>query len=76
MLRERRIAAGYTVKQLAALTGIPYRTIENWEKYGVERGTFGSVVKLADFLELWAEQLITDEYDEMLESCNGESTEP
>lgn len=30
-LREKRIELGLTQHQLAELTGVPFRTIQNWE---------------------------------------------
>jgi transcriptional regulator with XRE-family HTH domain len=30
-IKEKRIALGLTQHQLAKLTGIPFRTIQNWE---------------------------------------------
>lgn len=30
-IREKRIELGLTQQQLADLTGIPFRTIQNWE---------------------------------------------
>lgn len=66
MLRERRKAAGLTVPQLSELSGVPENTIWGWEKHGVENGTFKNVLKVADALELYMEQLLTDKYDEYL----------
>lgn len=66
MLTERRKAAGLTRKQLSAMSGVSLRTLEQWEKYGVWNGTFKNVLKVADALELYMEQLITDQYDEFL----------
>lgn len=66
MLRERRKAAGLTVPELSEISGIPETTLWQWEKHGVENGTVKNVKKVADALELFIEQLMTDEYDEYL----------
>lgn len=66
MLRERRKAAGLTVPELSKLSGVPENTIWGWEKHGIENGTFKNVIKVADALELFMEQLVTDQYDEIL----------
>lgn len=74
MLRERRKAAGLTVPELSELSNVPENTIWNWEKHGVENGTFKNVLKVADALELFMEQLVTDKYDEIL-MMEGEDDE-
>lgn len=36
MLKEKRKEAGLTQKQLAELSGVPLRTIQNWEDHVTE----------------------------------------
>lgn len=36
MLKQRRKEAGLTQKQLAELSGVPWRTIRNWEDHVTE----------------------------------------
>lgn len=74
MLRERRKAAGLTVPELSELSGVPENTIWSWEKHGVENGTVKNVLKVADALQLFIEQLITDKYDDALMEENDEET--
>lgn len=66
MLKERIEAAGLTQKELARISGVSLRTIEHWVEHGVENGAVKNVVKVADALQLFIEQLMTDEYDEYL----------
>ena len=30
-IKEARLAAGMTIKQVSDLTGVPYRSLQNWE---------------------------------------------
>lgn len=66
MLKERRKAAGLNQNELSELSGVPKRTIQHWEENGVENGTVKNVLKVADALQLFIEQLITDRYDDAL----------
>lgn len=63
VLKERRIAAGMTKRQLAEAAGLPTRTIETWEDGGIVGARLESACKVADALGVWADQLLTFDYD-------------
>ena len=50
-LTKYRSSAGITQNQLAEILGIPRRTVQTWEKNGVNKAAFDSVVKLASVLK-------------------------
>lgn len=58
MLSEIRKEEGLTQQQLAEISGVPRRTIQNWERTGVENAAVGSVVKVARALNRPIEELL------------------
>lgn len=50
MLKEKRKQARMTQPQLAEESGVPLRTIQNWEKSGISRAIVGSLKRVADAL--------------------------
>lgn len=66
VLKERRLAAGMTRKQLSEAAGVPLRSIETWESGRFGGAHLESAVKVADALELYVEQLLTYDYDDVL----------
>lgn len=47
MLKEKRAEKGLSQRKLAELSGVPYRTIENWEQRGIDHATVGNLRKVA-----------------------------
>lgn len=66
VMKERRLAAGMTQRELAEAAKVSTRNIEHWESGGIWGARFESVIRVADALQLMAEQLVTYEYDEAL----------
>lgn len=64
MLKQRRKAKGWTQKQLAEISGVSLRTIENLEKGDIWNARGYTLKKLADAFGIWIDCLLTDEYDE------------
>lgn len=57
-IKELRKKAGLTRTELAELSGVPYRTLENWES-GVRRPqNIYQLKKVADALHCTVEELI------------------
>ena len=63
VLRERRIAAGLTKKELAEAANLPKRTIESWEEGGIYGARLEAACRVADVLGIWADQLLTFDHD-------------
>lgn len=57
VLKEKRQAAGLTVKALSELSGVPTRTIQNWESDGVGHATVGNLLKVAHALGVTLDEL-------------------
>lgn len=70
MLRQRRKEAGLSQRELSELSGVPLRTIQHWELKGVENGTVKNVLNVSKALGLLIDQLVTDEYDDVLIGVN------
>lgn len=64
-LKYYREQSHLTIRELSNLSGINYRTLQNWEQFGIEGGAVGKVKQVADVLGIWIDQLLTDEYDEV-----------
>lgn len=47
MLKEKRKEMRLTQKELSKISGVPLRTIENWEQIGVDHATVGNLKKVA-----------------------------
>lgn len=64
MLKQRRLEAGLSQRQLAEKSGVPLRTIENLEQNANIMNARGyTLKKLADALGIWMDCLLTDEHD-------------
>lgn len=50
MLKEKRKEKGFTQKGLAEASGLPFRTIQNWEQLGIDHATVGNLKKVAKAL--------------------------
>lgn len=59
-LKKKLVNSGLTYKQIEEKTGICYHTISNFIR-GRSYGTFDSVVKLCDFLEVSIDSLILEQ---------------
>lgn len=60
MLKDARIEEGLTQRKLAELSGVPRRTIQNWEESGFESATVKNAVKVARALGRSIEELLED----------------
>ena len=60
-LKNIRKAKGYTVKQLSELSGLPIRTIEDWEHERRQIVYYHRIKLLADVLECGMGELMTKE---------------
>lgn len=56
-LKEKRIAAGFSQQGLADATGVPRRTIQNWER-DVSKASVLPLKKVADALGCKVDDLI------------------
>lgn len=50
MLKKKRMESGLTQQRLADLSGVPRRTIQDWERFGADRAVLGKIKKVADAL--------------------------
>ena len=57
MLKEKRREAGLTVKALSELSGVPARTIQNWESDGVGHASVENLLKVARALGVTLDEL-------------------
>lgn len=60
MLSEIRKEEGLTQRQLAELSGVPRRTIQNWEESGFENAAVKNAVRVARVLGRSIEELLED----------------
>lgn len=60
-LKLMRIARGVSQKELAARSGIPLRTVQNWEANGTRNAAAGPLKRVADTLGCTADELIDKE---------------
>ncbi len=60
MLSEIRKEEGLTQRRLAELSGVPRRTIQNWEESGFGNATVRNAVKVARALGRSIEELLED----------------
>lgn len=58
MLKDARIEKGLTQRQLAELSGVPRRTIQNWEESGFGNATVKNAVRVARALGKSIEELL------------------
>lgn len=59
MLKDQRTRVGMTQRQLAEKSGVPYRTIQDWERFGVSPHVLKQLKKLADALGCGVADLIS-----------------
>ena len=57
-LKLRRVGAGMSQRELAKRSGVPYRTIQEWERRGCEIAGAGSLKKVADVLGCTVDELL------------------
>ncbi|TNU89007.1 helix-turn-helix transcriptional regulator [Eggerthella lenta] len=50
MLKEKRKQAKLSQPKLSKESDVPLRTIQNWEKRGIEHATVGSLKRVCDVL--------------------------
>lgn len=60
-LKLMRIARGVSQKELAARSGIPLRTVQNWEANGTRNAAAGPLKRVADTLGCTVDELIDKE---------------
>lgn len=56
-IKAARLAAGMTQKELAEKIGVPYQSVQRWEK-GIYKPGTGNLIKLATALEKTVEELV------------------
>lgn len=57
-LRARRKHEGMTQRQLADASGVPFRTIQNWERLGIDMATVGNARRVAKALRCSIDDLL------------------
>ena len=57
-LRARREHEGMTQRQLADASGVPFRTIQNWERFGIDMATVGKARRVAKALRCSVDDLL------------------
>lgn len=57
-LRARREHEGMTQRQLADASGVPFRTIQNWERLGIDMATVGKARRVAKALRCSIDDLL------------------
>ena len=60
MLSDARREKGLTQRRLAELSGVPRRTIQNWEESGFENATVRNAIRVARVLGKSIEELLED----------------
>lgn len=58
MLKTKRKEAGLTQRMLAELSGVPKRTIQDWERFGADRAVLGKIKRVADVLGCKVDDLL------------------
>lgn len=66
ILKAARIDGGYTQKQLANLVGVSQGAVRQWEA-GETRPTLEKLVKVAYYLQMNLQDLISEEYPDLVE---------
>ena len=57
MLKVKRVEAGMSQRELAAKSGVPLRTLQNWER-DVSQASVGSLKRVADTLGCKVDDLL------------------
>ncbi|MDO4591051.1 MAG: helix-turn-helix transcriptional regulator, partial [Slackia sp.] len=60
-LKFARIERGLSQKELAKLSGVPYRTLQTWESDGTHAAAAGRLKRVADALGSSVDELIDSE---------------
>lgn len=55
-IRVARLAAGMTQKELAAKMGVPYQSLQRWEK-GIFKPSMDNLIKLSAAIGITVEEL-------------------
>lgn len=58
-LKGRRMEAGLSQRKLADLSGVSFRTIQDWERWGTDRARVGQLKKVAASLGCDVRDLIS-----------------
>lgn len=58
MLKKKRKESGLSQRELAERSGVPLRTIQNWEEGGISRAVVGSLKRVADVLGCTIDELL------------------
>lgn len=58
MLKEKRKESGLSQRKLSEKSGIPLRTIQNWEGGGIKCAVVGTLKKVADVLGCRVDDLL------------------
>lgn len=61
MLKEKRKEAGLTQRELSELSGVPRRTLQDWEALGAGRADAGRLARVARVLGCAMEELLRKE---------------
>lgn len=57
MLKRKRTEAGLTLKELSERSGVPVRTLQNWELGGIGQASVGNALKVARALGVTLDEL-------------------
>lgn len=61
LIKEERKRAGMTQEQLSDASGVPRRTIQDWERWGVSPVVASSLIAIADALGCTVDSLLRQE---------------
>lgn len=61
MLSDIRRAAGMTQEELSEASGVPRRTIQDWERFGVSPRTASQLIAMSDALGCTVDQILRDD---------------
>lgn len=62
MLSFERKKRGLSQKALADRSGVPVRTIQNWEDKGVSHATVGNLLKVAEAMGCTLDEIVRGDY--------------
>jgi lambda repressor-like predicted transcriptional regulator len=49
-MRMRRLESGKSLAEVSRETGIPYRTLQDWQRFSMQRAALEDAIKVADCL--------------------------
>ena len=61
VLKEKRKEAGLTQRELSELSGVPRRTLQDWEAHGAAKADAGRLARVARALGCAMEELLRKE---------------